>query len=34
MLAELEPYTVLKGDTPRLIDEWQEVSSLCDAIGS
>lgn len=31
MLAELEPYTVLKGDTPRLIDEWQEVPSLWDA---
>lgn len=32
MLAEVEPYTVLKGDTPRLIDEWQEVPSLWDAI--
>ena len=31
MLAELEPYTVLKGDVPRLIDEWQEVPSLWDA---
>lgn len=31
MLAELEPYTVLKGDTPRLIDEWQEVPALWDA---
>lgn len=30
-LAELEPYTVLKGDTPRLIDEWQEVPALWDA---
>ena len=30
-LAEIEPYTVLKGDTPRLIDEWQEVPSLWDA---
>ena len=31
MLAELEPYTVLKGDAPRLIDEWQEVPALWDA---
>lgn len=31
MLAELEPYTVLKGEKPRLIDEWQEVPSLWDA---
>ena len=31
MLAELEPYTVLKGDVPRLIDEWQEVPALWDA---
>lgn len=31
MLAELEPYTVLKGDAPRLIDEWQEVQALWDA---
>ena len=30
-LAELEPYTVLKGDVPRLIDEWQEVPALRDA---
>ncbi len=29
--AEIEPYTVLKGETPRLIDEWQEVPSLWDA---
>ncbi|HHT67385.1 MAG TPA: ATP-binding protein [Erysipelotrichaceae bacterium] len=32
MLAETEPYTVLQGDTPRLIDEWQEVPSLWDAV--
>lgn len=31
VLAEMEPYTVLKGETPRLIDEWQEVLSLWDA---
>ena len=31
MLAELEPYTVLKVDAPRLIDEWQEVPTLWDA---
>ena len=34
MLAEVEPYTVLKGDKPRLIDEWQEVPSLWDATRS
>ena len=34
MLAEVEPFTVLKGDTPRLIDEWQEVPSLWDATRS
>lgn len=34
ILAELEPYTVLKGDTPRLIDEWQEVPALWDATRS
>lgn len=34
MFAELEPYTVLKGDTPRLIDEWQEVPALWDATRS
>lgn len=31
ILAEIEPYTVLNGKTPRLIDEWQEVPSLWDA---
>ena len=31
LFAEVEPYTVLKGETPRLIDEWQEVPSLWDA---
>lgn len=30
-LAEIEPYTVLIGPNPRLIDEWQEVPSLWDA---
>ena len=34
IFAELEPYTVLKGDTPRLIDEWQEVPALWDATRS
>ncbi len=29
--AEMEPYTILEGKTPRLIDEWQEVPSLWDA---
>lgn len=31
LFAEMEPYTVLDGKTPRLIDEWQEVPSLWDA---
>ena len=31
-LAELSPDLVLDGDSPRLIDEWQEVPSLWDAI--
>lgn len=30
-LAELSPSLVLQGETPRLIDEWQEVPSLWDA---
>ena len=30
-LAELSPSRALKGDAPRLIDEWQEVPSLWDA---
>ncbi len=31
-LAELSPSLVLDGETPRLIDEWQEVPSLWDAV--
>ncbi len=31
-LAELQPCLVLRGDTPRLIDEWQEVPELWDAV--
>ena len=31
-LAQLSPNLVLSGDTPRLIDEWQEVTSLWDAV--
>ena len=30
-LAELSPALVLEGETPRLIDEWQEVPPLWDA---
>ena len=30
-LTELSPSRALKGDAPRLIDEWQEVPSLWDA---
>ena len=31
-LAELSPGLVLQGETPRLIDEWQEVPPLWDAV--
>lgn len=31
-LAELSPSLILEGDTPRLIDEWQEVPSIWDAV--
>ncbi|MBR2408535.1 MAG: ATP-binding protein [Lachnospiraceae bacterium] len=31
-LAELSPGLVLEGDIPRLIDEWQEVPPLWDAV--
>lgn len=31
-LAEIAPDTVLSGKTPRLIDEWQEVPSIWDAV--
>ena len=31
-LAEISPSLVLEGETPRLIDEWQEVPSLWDAV--
>lgn len=32
MLAELSPSLILEGETPRLIDEWQEVPPLWDAV--
>ena len=31
-LAEVSPALVLEGETPRLIDEWQEVPPLWDAV--
>jgi len=31
-LAEMDPSLVLGGDAPRLIDEWQEVPALWDAV--
>ena len=31
-MAQISPDLVLKGDLPRLIDEWQEVPSLWDAV--
>ena len=33
-LAELSPETVLIGETPRMLDEWQEVPALWDAVRS
>ena len=32
MLAEMSPELVLKGELPRLIDEWQEVPPIWDAV--
>ena len=32
MLADINPKLLLAGDTPRLIDEWQEAPKLWDAI--
>ena len=32
MLAQLSPELVLQGATPRLLDEWQEVPALWDAV--
>ncbi len=31
-LAEMDPKLVLEGDTPRLVDEWQEVPPIWDAV--
>ncbi len=31
-LAQLSPSIVLEGETPRLIDEWQEAPSIWDAV--
>lgn len=31
-LAEISPSLILEGETPRLIDEWQEVPSTWDAV--
>lgn len=31
-LAQINPGLILEGETPRLIDEWQEVPSLWDAV--
>lgn len=31
LFAEIDPFAILKGKTPRLIDEWQEVPSIWDA---
>lgn len=31
-LAQLSPATVLEGETPRLLDEWQEVPPIWDAV--
>lgn len=31
-LAEMAPSIILEGETPRLIDEWQEVDAIWDAV--
>ena len=31
-LAQLDPSVILEGNTPRLIDEWQEVPAIWDAV--
>ncbi len=31
-LAKMDPYAVLEGERPRLVDEWQEVPSMWDAV--
>ncbi|WP_320129701.1 DUF4143 domain-containing protein [uncultured Sphaerochaeta sp.] len=31
-LAQMDPSVILEGDTPRLIDEWQEVPAIWDAV--
>ena len=31
-LADISPSLILEGETPRLIDEWQEVPSIWDAV--
>jgi len=31
-LAALNPYVLLNGETPRLIDEWQEIPRIWDAV--
>lgn len=33
-MAEISPQTLLEGDTPRLIDEWQALPSIWDSIRS
>ena len=33
-LAEMNPSLLLKGDTPRLIDEWQTIPTLWDCVRS
>lgn len=32
LLAEIDPSMVLQGETPHLIDEWQEVEEIWDAV--
>ena len=32
VLAEMSPGLILEGETPRLIDEWQEVPAIWDAV--
>lgn len=32
MWADIEPYRLLKGEKPRLIDEWQVAPVLWDSV--
>lgn len=33
-IAKIDPVSILQGETPRIIDEWQEIPSVWDAVRS